>query len=47
MYWKDCNLIILCCLRNVREGYLRGKVTLARGLKLALVYKQISQLGLP
>ena len=30
-----------------REGYPCARVTLARGLKLALVYKQISQVGLP
>ena len=30
-----------------REGYPCARVTLASGLKLALVYKQISQVGLP
>ena len=30
-----------------REGYPRVRVTLASGLKLALVYKQISKVGLP
>ena len=30
-----------------REGYPCARVTLARGLKLALVYKQISLVGLP
>ena len=30
-----------------REGYLCARVTLVRVLKLALVYKQISQVGLP
>ena len=30
-----------------REGYPCARVTLASRLKLALVYKQISQMGLP
>ena len=30
-----------------REGYPCARVTLASGLKIALVYKQISQVGLP
>ena len=30
-----------------KEGYPFARVTLAIGLKLALVYKQISKLGLP
>ena len=30
-----------------KEGYPCARVTLASGLKLALVYKQISQVGLP
>ena len=30
-----------------REGYTFAKVTLASGFKLALIYKQISQVGLP
>ena len=30
-----------------REGYPCARVTLASGLKLALVYRQISQVGLP
>ena len=30
-----------------REGYPCARVTLASRLKLALVYKQISQVGLP
>ena len=30
-----------------REGYTFARVTLARGFKLALVYNQISQVGLP
>ena len=30
-----------------REGYPCGRVTLASGLKVALVYKQISQVGYP
>ena len=41
-------------LRNIsnglfirREGYPCARVTLASGLKLALVYRQISQVGLP
>lgn len=45
MYWKDCNLIIICCFRSVRESYLRARVTLASGLKLTLVYTQMSQVG--
>ena len=30
-----------------KEGYPFATVTLARGLKLALVYEQISEVGLP
>ena len=40
----------LCKFKSLftrREGYPCARVTLARGLKLALVYKQISQVGIP
>ena len=43
-------LVNLCKVKGLftrRESYPCARVTLASGLKLALVYKQISQVGLP
>ena len=42
---RDCQL--KACLQGEREGHPCARVTLASGLKLALVYKQTSQVGLP
>ena len=51
----SCKTDFLCTLQKCpckglitrREGYLCSRVTLASELKIALVYKQISQVGLP
>ena len=44
--WED-RIHLLKGLFTRREGYPCAGLTLASGLKLALVYKQISQVGLP
>ena len=40
-----------CCFENfsacLQEGYPCARVTLESELKIALIYKQISQVGLP
>ena len=45
MYVQNCCFAYLrACLE---EGYSCARVTLASGLKIALIYKQISRVGLP
>ena len=47
VYMYNVALNIIKGLFTRKEGYPFARVTLAIGLKLALVYKQISKLGLP